>query len=134
MNTSARIRPHRNLLLGVAVALVAATGLTACGSDGTSTSSSNPSASTSTVQKLAITVKGGSVSPTNKRVEVAVDKPLTLTITADAPGELHLHSSPEQHIEFTAGTTTKTVTLKVPGVVELEDHATDQLIAQLEVK
>ncbi|RLV49881.1 hypothetical protein D9V37_08315 [Nocardioides mangrovicus] len=109
-------------LLALACAAVLLTG---CGSSG---------GSSSTTQHIHITVKGDTVTPTNKKISVPLKKPITLTIDADAPGELHLHSSPEQHIEFAKGTTTKKITLKVPGVVELEDHATDTLIAQLEVK
>ena len=45
-----------------------------------------------------------------------------------------MHSSPERHIEFETGTTTHKITLKVPGVVELEVHKSDTLVAQLEVR
>ena len=44
-----------------------------------------------------------------------------------------MHSSPEQHIEFEAGTTDKTLTIDQPGVVDVEDHALDKLIVQLQV-
>jgi hypothetical protein len=47
---------------------------------------------------------------------------------------VHVHSSPETHINFGKGTTTKVLTFKTPGVIEVEEHATNTLIAQLEVK
>ena len=45
-----------------------------------------------------------------------------------------MHSSPEQEIEYGAGTTDKTLTIEQPGVVDVESHHLDQLIVQLEVR
>ena len=67
-------------------------------------------------------------------MEVAKGEPLKLHITADEPGELHVHSTPEQEIEYAAGTTDKTLTLDQPGVVEVESHDLDKLVVQLEVR
>ncbi|MGI9156428.1 MAG: hypothetical protein ACR2FG_07300 [Marmoricola sp.] len=120
-------RPKRRLLAVLVLASVGAVALAGCGSSGST-------ASGATTQKIAITIKGTAVSPKNKRIAVPVDKPITLTITSDRSGELHLHSSPEQHIEFTSGTTVRTITLTVPGVVELEEHQSDTLLAQLEAR
>ena len=53
---------------------------------------------------------------------------------ADKAGEIHVHSSPEQELQYAAGTTDKTITLDQPGVVEMESHTLDKLIAQLEVR
>ena len=61
-------------------------------------------------------------------------KPLTITITSDRSGELHVHSSPEEEIAFDKGTTTKKLTFATPGVIEVEEHVSDTLIAQLEVR
>ena len=44
-----------------------------------------------------------------------------------------MHSSPEQEIAFKAGTSTKKVTIDRPGIVDVEDHALEQVIVQLEV-
>lgn len=122
-------RRHRRKPVALVAAMVAVLAvLTGCGSDGrTKTPGSSG-------QSLAITVKGDAVTPTNKRIEVKLDQPLTITVRSDRSGELHVHSSPEQHIEFWAGTTTHKITLQVPGVVELEEHKSDTLVAQLEVR
>ena len=45
-----------------------------------------------------------------------------------------MHSSPEQEIEYDAGTTDKTLTIDQPGVVDVESHTLDKLIVQLEVR
>jgi hypothetical protein len=44
-----------------------------------------------------------------------------------------VHSSPEQEIEFDKGTSTKELTIDQPGIVDVEDHALEQVIVQLEV-
>ena len=128
-------RRPRVLLLATVPAVVTMLGLTGCGGSTSSSSGSSSAASSSgSSQSLPITIKGSTITPTNKRIPVKLNEPLKITITADRSGELHLHSSPEQHLDFDKGVTVKTVTLSVPGVVELEEHATDTLIAQLEVR
>ena len=114
-------------LLVIAVALVAAvSALTSCSGDDSGGSSGG---STS----IHITIKDGKVTPNGDRVKAKVDKPVTLHIDADTAGEIHVHSTPEQHIEFEKGTSTKKLTIKQPGIVDVEDHALDQVIVQLEV-
>ncbi len=83
---------------------------------------------------IEITVQGDTLRPQGASIKVAVGKPIRLRIVADQPGELHLHSSPEQQFDYPAGTTTKTFTIDRPGVVELESHTLDRLVAQLEVR
>jgi hypothetical protein len=84
------------------------------------------------VIRIQITADG--VDPTGSRVEVKKGVPVTLLITATKAGELHVHSTPEQHVEFPKGTSAATLTLDQPGVVDVEDHALDKLIVQLEVR
>ncbi len=120
------------LAMGLALAL----GLAGCGggSTGNAGAAASDSAAPASRQTLDITVDGDDVKPANKRVAVDLSEPLTLRITSDRAGELHVHSSPEQHVEFKTGTTTKKIRFTVPGVIELEEHESDSLIAQLEVR
>ena len=37
-----------------------------------------------------------SLTPNGTKIDVAVDQKIELGVTADAPGEIHVHSSPEQ--------------------------------------
>lgn len=124
----------RRVALSVCCLLLALLTLTACGGgseqDGTSGQSTKDSNGTPTID---ITIKGDNVQPDGAEVKVERGKPIKLHITADKAGELHVHSSPEQHIEFGKGTTEKTLTIKQPGVVDVEDHALDKLIVQLQV-
>ncbi len=43
------------------------------------------------------------VTPSGERVEVDVDQPIDLVVTADAPGEIHVHSEPEQRVRVPEG-------------------------------
>jgi predicted small lipoprotein YifL len=137
------------------VVLVLAASLTACGGDGdtdppatdqTSTSSpsdtpsytpSDPGSESSTPDdSVAVTVsrEGDSFTPNGERVELAVGETLTLTITADEAGELHVHSTPEQEIAYGEGTSEHEITIDRPGVVEVENHDPVVVVLQLEVR
>lgn len=83
---------------------------------------------------IDITFKGDSVDPSGVEEKVTAGKPITLHIVADQPGELHVHSSPEQTIEYPAGTSDKKLTIDRPGIVEVESHDLEQLIVVLEVR
>jgi hypothetical protein len=126
----------RSARLGaVLVCAVMALTMAACGSDDSSSKSDSvvkkDSSGTSTVD---ITFNGDSVTPQGTKVEVKAGDPLKLHITADKAGEIHVHSSPEQHIEYAAGTTDKTLTIDQPGVIDVESHSLDKLILQLQVR
>ena len=83
---------------------------------------------------INITFKGDTVDPSGAEKKVKAGKPITLHIVADQPGELHVHSSPEQEIEYDAGTSDKKLTIDRPGIVEVESHTLEQLVVVLEVR
>lgn len=116
-----------------ALTLVACTaGLAGCGGDGSSGSGDGKGLSTKTI---TVTISGDSVTPNGDRVDVQVGQPVELVVKADAAGEIHVHSDPEQQLEYGAGTTTlKPFTIDKPGIVEVESHALEKTIVQLEVK
>jgi hypothetical protein len=93
------------------------------GSDGTTTDS----------QTIEITFSGDTVEPNGERVEVKAGEEITLQVKADEPGELHVHSNPEQELPYAAGTNTLKLTIDEPGVVEVESHELEKVIVQLEV-
>lgn len=136
----------RTLALAAVSALLAVS-LTACGGDGEAGSRTAPeeelsatplaqatAAPAADAKTIAITLKGDTVSPSGTGVEVQKDQQIVLDITADKAGELHVHSSPEKHVEFPAGESRAVITIDQPGVVDIEDHALDKLIVQLEVR
>ncbi len=76
------------------------------------------------------------MTPNGDRVEVDAGQPIDLVVTADEPGEIHVHSEPEQTFEYEGGgaTTTFEISVDRPGVVEVESHNLEQVIVQLEVQ
>jgi predicted small lipoprotein YifL len=83
---------------------------------------------------LDVTVNGGNVSPMGRTIEMATGDVLTVRITADRAGELHVHSSPEQMVEFGQGRTRQGVKIDKPGQVDVEEHDSGALVARLLVK
>lgn len=138
-----RLSAGTRLATGVA-ALAALALLAGCGSSGSgdegddagSDITAQPTPSTAspsgTVVRIQITDNG--VDPTGSRVDVKKGQPVTLLINATKAGQLHVHSTPEKHIDFPKGSSAATLTLDQPGVIDVEDHALDKLIVQLEVR
>jgi hypothetical protein len=146
------MRQHHALrALAGATVLCVSLSLAGCGDDeaapaaepSQATSSSQPGKRPSTTPKkeqepeketgptLTMTVSGDAVSPMGKTIKLAAGDPLTIKITSDRPGELHVHTSPEQYVEFGAGRTTHEVTVPQPGQVDVEEHESGALVARL---
>lgn len=117
---------HRKLI-AIAALAVAACSLTACSDQGSADTGTDGG------QTITITVENGDVEPSGERVEAKVGRPITLEVTADEPGEIHVHSTPEQEIEYDAGTSSHRLTIDKPGVVDVESHTLEKTIVQLEV-
>jgi hypothetical protein len=123
--------------------------LTGCAEDAepaepatSATSASTPSGATETATEKAtpealtidIAVSGDSVVPSGERVDAKVGEEIILHVTADAPGEIHVHSTPEQQLSYEAGTTDLPLTIDQPGLVDVESHTLGLVIVQLEVR
>jgi len=83
---------------------------------------------------IEVTVKDGKVSPAGTTVRVRVGEPLTLRVTADSSGELHVHSDPAHSLEFKPGVSTLDLTIDRPGRVEVEVEETSTLVVNLEAR
>ena len=115
----------RRLVAAVAVALLTSLTLTACGGG----SGSGDDGSTLPVKKIAITFKGDDVTPNGSDIDIKVGQRLEFDVTADKPGEIHVHSSPEQEFEYKAGTETITVDpIKAPGRITVESHTLEKTL------
>jgi hypothetical protein len=133
-------------LLAAALATVIALALTGCGGgskdaedDGADDLSATPVAKVTVAPSadakvIGVTIMGDSVSPSGARITVKRNQPVVLEIDADSEGELHVHSTPEQHVEFPVGKSQVQLKLDMAGVVDIEDHDLDKLIVQLEVR
>lgn len=85
-----------------------------------------------TVVNIAVT--STTVTPNGGTATVGVGKPVTFRITSTVAGQIHVHSTPEQHIDFPVGTSAITLRFSVPGTIEVEDHALDRQIVQIQVQ
>jgi hypothetical protein len=112
----------------LATVLTTLLALTGCGSEDPAPS---PGEGTGNGQ-IEVTFEDGEV-PEVQRVPVDVGEKVEIVIKSDQAGELHVHSDPEQELEYEAGTTTLTVTVDQPGVVDIERHEPEALVLQLEV-
>lgn len=82
---------------------------------------------------IPISIGRTSVSPVGAKAKVSPGQPVVLRIHAEVTGELHVHSTPEQHVDFPVGDSEITLTFRTPGLIAIEDHALNQLIVQVEV-
>jgi hypothetical protein len=124
-------------LASLAVVLCALTLTSACGGDdgGEGGSASGGTSQQSQAPKtIAVTIDGNDVTPNGDRIEVEAGQDVELDVTAGAPGEIHVHSTPEQEFEYPEGKSTLTITnLDQPGTVDVEVHDLEKVIVQLEV-
>ena len=97
-------------------------------------SPSSTPAPTPTGLVIDVTVQGDQVSPQAEVVEADIDKPITLQIQSDRAGEMHVHSSPEQYVDFGPGSTTAQITFENPGAIDVEEHDTGALVLKLLVQ
>jgi len=118
---------HRAGAVLAGLALIA--GLSACGDDSGAKDGDKGDPVT-----IDITFKDGSVTPNGDRIDVKVGQPIDLVVTADEPGEIHMHTDPEQELAYDAGTKTFKVEVDRPGVVVVESHALDKTIVSLKVE
>jgi hypothetical protein len=96
---------------------------------------SEPIDTTRDVQQIEVTIVGDTVTPNGERVEVPVGEPVEFIVESDRPGEIHVHSTPEQKFEYIKGVTTLELDpIDRPGVVDVESHTLEKTIVQLEAR
>ncbi|MFT4010048.1 MAG: hypothetical protein QM655_08405 [Nocardioidaceae bacterium] len=135
----------RTKILAPVICTLIVAALTSCGSDTTapSESPSSPASSSPTTGASAdsdsegltidATIRGDDLEPNGERLQAKVGEPITINIDADRDGELHVHSTPEQELEYHEGANKLTLTIETPGIVEIEDHVADKVLVSLEV-
>lgn len=136
------LSPVRAAIIGCAtVALVAGCGSS---SGGTSPSAAEPVSSTDSAAsvsaqpdtlQMVLSIDGGTVEPTNQRLDASVGQTISMSITSDVTDELHVHSVPEHTFEIEPGEDQLfTFTVDVPGQVDVELHHSDRTVATLIVR
>jgi ABC-type glycerol-3-phosphate transport system substrate-binding protein len=115
----------RRLVAAPAVVLLSALTLTACSGD-----SSSSKGGDLPTKVIDITIKGSDTDPSGQKIDVAVGQRIELDVTADKPGEIHVHSSPEeQEFEYDAGSSTFDVKpIEAPGQTTVESHTLDKVL------
>lgn len=83
---------------------------------------------------LTVRVADDRVRPNSAELDIDRGQELTIRVESDRAVELHVHSSPEQYLDFEAGRSQQTVTFERAGVVEIEEHESDQVVAQVTVR
>jgi hypothetical protein len=138
----------RPAALAAALTAVLAFTLTACGGSGKAGGSgagpdtelsATPAAQVTAAppadaKVISVTVKGDSVSPTAETVKVKVNQPIVFKIDADKAGELHVHTTPAQAVNYPAGTSQVQIKITRPGVIEAEIEQLGKLVVELEVQ
>lgn len=125
---------RRSAAVIAAVLAVLTLGLTAACSSSSNNSSTSQGTDTSNRKVIAITFAGGRVTPIAESVDVNVGQTVVLDITADVAGEIHVHSTPEQHVEYGVGHTQVPLNaITLPGTIEVESHSLEKTILILQV-
>jgi len=114
----------RGAVLAVA-ALVTVLALAGCSEEPSEAQGTSPTS-------VTLTFEDGEAPPP-ERVEVGVGDEVELVVKSDTEGSLHVHTDPEQEFDYGPGTTTFTLTVDQPGVVEVESHELETTVLQLEV-
>jgi hypothetical protein len=79
------------------------------------------------------TFNGSDTTPNGTDIDVRVGQRIELDVTADKPGEIHVHSSPkEQEFEYGKGSSTFDLTpIPAPGQVVVESHTLNKTLFTL---
>jgi predicted small lipoprotein YifL len=118
----------RRPVAAAALLLVAAMSVAGCGSK-------SPTTGPLPAKVIDITVNGTDVTPNGTTEDVAVGQRIELDVTADAPGEIHVHSSPEQEFHYDQGSSTIAVKpIQAPGRITVESHTLNKTLFILQAK
>jgi hypothetical protein len=84
---------------------------------------------------IDMTIKGGSVTPTNAQLQAAVKEPIVIRVDSDAADELHVHSNPEHKFNVAVKPMQSfQFAVDVPGKVDVELHHLNRIIATIAVQ
>lgn len=97
-------------------------------------SEATPSPEEPTAPTVRVQIADERVTPNAEQVDVSMGETLVFEIVSDRPGELHVHSKPEQFVEFGEGRTRAEISIRTPGSVKVEEHDTSAVVAIVEVR
>lgn len=114
---------HRPFTRAVPLVLAAVLSLGACGVDDTDPGSN----AEGTTLSLRVTEDG--ITPNGELVEMAKGQTVNVEIDSDHAGSFHIHSEPEQEIEFGVGKKSYPVSFDSSGKFEMESHDPSLIVA-----
>ncbi|KRE27034.1 hypothetical protein ASG82_11160 [Mycobacterium sp. Soil538] len=129
----------RLLALAAAIALL----LAGCGGDKSAEEKSSSAApppmtdAQAAPQRLVVdvTIKGGTVTPTNEQLTASLEQPIVIRVDSDAADELHVHSTPEHSFPIAVGQGQSfQFAVDTPGRVDVELHALNKTVATIAVQ
>jgi len=83
---------------------------------------------------VAVTVRGGSVVAGTSRQRATLNQPVTVRVTSDVAGEVHVHGY-DRRVDVAAGRTSEVTFLaNISGVFEVEFEESGKLLFTLEVR
>ena len=73
------------------------------------------------------------MTPNGSEIDVAVGQRIEFDVTADKPGEIHVHSSPRSRSSSTRRATRRSTVkpIPAPGQVTVESHTLDKVLFTL---
>lgn len=84
---------------------------------------------------VAVTIKGGQVTPTNEQLQAKVKQPIVIQVDSDAVDELHVHSTPEHSFPIAVGPGQSfQFSVDMPGRVDVELHELNKTVATIAVQ
>jgi hypothetical protein len=105
--------------------------LVSCG--GSDSEASDTSSSTAAAVVLDVTIADGVVRPSGERLEAQTGQDIEVRVDSDAADMLHIHSSPEHEYAIERGDQVFTFSIDTPGVVAVETHETETVVAEIVV-
>ena len=88
----------------------------------------------STEREIVITIRGRTASPPTGRVEIARGSTVRITVTSDAPDELHVHGYDRTAPLSPGVPATVQFTADTPGLFEVETHTGGLVLCQLVIR
>ena len=89
---------------------------------------------TAAAATLKVTIKGKDIAPVAEPLHVGVGQTVSIDVTSDRAGTIHVHSTPEHEYDFDPGTSDFEFPLDQPGQVDIEEHESGTLLARVTVQ
>ena len=84
---------------------------------------------------IDVTIKGGTVTPTNEQLQAGLKEQIVIRVNSDAADELHVHSTPDHTFTVEAKPNQSfQFSVDVPGKVDVELHKLNKTVATIQVQ